>query len=391
MIACLLLFFGGSIGLALQTEFSALMVLRCFQGFASSSAMVVSGAAINDLVTRAERGKYMFYTTLGLSIGPSLGPVLGGILTEYLGWRSVFWFLAIGSGTVVCIMLLFLRETSRAVVGNGSLEPQSWNKCALEIVRPRKHTPEPDTRIVFKKRLGIRQTLMMLLDLHLALLALCSAASIFSTTAVLNSLTTLLARDYGLSPLHIGLCYLPFSVGGLTVRWTAGTLADRLFKYQARLIGEDIQPNRQSPGQLNRMPLEKARLGLTIPFYYTGIFCSIVYWWLMSYKVHLAAPLVVMFFFGNASTGAANTISMLSVDLNASRPASTRAAMNCVNHLVSAASVAAVVPLIDGIGVGWTGVFFAGIMLVSSPALWALYYWGHGWRTKKFPEDEDSS
>jgi hypothetical protein len=221
-----------------------------------------------------------------------------------------------------------------------------------------------------------------------ALLTLCSAASNFALSSILNSLTTLLAKNYKLNPLQIGLCYLPFTFGGLTTRWTAGSLADRLFRRQARRIGEDIQPNRQSAKQLQRLPLEKTRLGLAIPFGYFYCLCVVAYGWIMNYNVHLAAPLVLLFLCGNASAGVNNTIIILAVDLNASRPASTRAAMNLVNHLTSAGAVAAVAPLIDVIGVGWVGVFLAGLMVIASPALWALYFWGQTWREKQSPEEE---
>ncbi|KAJ5793937.1 MFS general substrate transporter [Penicillium paradoxum] len=134
IIVCLLVFLGSSIRLALQSDFAALLVLRCVQGVASASAMIVSGASITDLVTRAERKKYMFYSALGTTIGPAIGPTFGGILTQYLGWRSIFWFLAISSGVIALVMILFLRKTCRAVVGNGSLAPQPWNKCALQLI-----------------------------------------------------------------------------------------------------------------------------------------------------------------------------------------------------------------------------------------------------------------
>lgn len=324
----------------------------------------------------------MLYTSLGVTLGPAIGPTLGGILTQYLGWRSVFWFLAICSSVVVSIMLLFLPETSRAVVGNGSLHPQPWNKCVLQIARPVEYEKEPSTRIIFNQRPGIRQTLTMLLDAHVALLVICSAANTFTSSAITNSLTTLLAANYKLIPLHIGLCYLPFTFGGLSSRWTAGTIADWLYRRQAHQIGEDIQPNRQSPEQLERMPLEKARLRLTIPFVYFCCVCIIGYGWVMNYNVHLAGPLILLFLYGNATTGVSSTIAILAVDLNASRPASTHAAMNLVSYLTSAGAVAAVIPLIDITGVGWMAVIMAGVMIVTSPALWALYIWGKAWREK---------
>ncbi|KAJ5342215.1 MFS general substrate transporter [Penicillium brevicompactum] len=226
----------------------------------------------------------------------------------------------------------------------------------------------------------------MLLDAHVALLVICSAANTFTSSAITNSLTTLLAANYKLIPLHIGLCYLPFTFGGLSSRWTAGTIADWLYRRQAHQIGEDIQPNRQSPEQLERMPLEKARLRLTIPFVYFCCVCIVGYGWVMNYNVHLAGPLILLLLYGNATTGVSSTIAILAVDLNASRPASTHAAMNLVSYLTSAGAVAAVVPLIDNTGVGWMGVIMAGVMIVTSPALWALYIWGKAWREKPSPK-----
>ena len=101
---------------------------------------VVAIATTSDLITRAERGKYMAYSSMGYTVGPAIGPIVGGILTRYLGWRNNFWFLAILTAVIILVILLFLRETCRAVVGNGILSAQHWNRPALEMIRP--HTYE---------------------------------------------------------------------------------------------------------------------------------------------------------------------------------------------------------------------------------------------------------
>jgi hypothetical protein len=103
----------------------------------------------------------------------------------------------------------------------------------------------------------------------------------------------------------------------------------------------------------------------------------------MNYNVHLAVPLVLLFFCGNASAGVSNTLSMLITDLNVTRPASARAVLNMANWLASAGASAAVIPLINGIGMGWLGVLLGGMMILVSPALWAVYFWGKGWRDRK--------
>ncbi|KAF9884298.1 hypothetical protein FE257_001928 [Aspergillus nanangensis] len=386
ILACLLAILLSSIGLATQIQYAALLVLRCVQGFASRGLILIAGASTTDIITRAERGRYMFYSTLGVSLGEALGPTLGGVLTQFMGWRSIFWFLTILSGVIILTQLLFLRETCRAVVGDGGLEPQSWNKCALQLARPLKHTPDPDTRIKFRRQPGILATLALLRDRHVAILVLGNATCVGAWSSIISSLTSLLERNYKLDPLHIGLCYIPFALGALTTRWTAGTAADRLFRRYARQIGEEVQPNRQSPHLLRRISVERARLALGLPFLYFYSLCIIAYGWSMSYNVHLAVPLVLLFFFGNASTGMNNMLIMLAVDLNGSRPASTRAAMNFVTMLTGAGAVAGVMPLTDAIGFGWVGVLMAGLLAIVSLPLWSLYFWGQRWRQDQVPE-----
>lgn len=108
----LFIYLGVNIGLACQNSFAALLSLRCFQGFGSSGATVVSVATVADMVTRTERGKYMAYTFLGFTIGPALGPILGGILTKFLGWRSIFWFLTIFAGVMVLVSVFLAGDMS---------------------------------------------------------------------------------------------------------------------------------------------------------------------------------------------------------------------------------------------------------------------------------------
>jgi multidrug resistance protein len=114
-----------SVGLALQNSFAALMALRCLQSAGTSSTVAISVSVAADVSTHAERGKYMGLVTSGTAMGTAVGPVIGGILSHYLGWRSIFWFLAVLVGVYMVPLVLWFPETGRTVVGNGSVEAQS--------------------------------------------------------------------------------------------------------------------------------------------------------------------------------------------------------------------------------------------------------------------------
>jgi MFS family permease len=46
-------------------------------------------------------------------LGPSLAPLIAGVLTQTLGWRANFWFLAIFAGINFLSFVFFLHDTFR--------------------------------------------------------------------------------------------------------------------------------------------------------------------------------------------------------------------------------------------------------------------------------------
>jgi len=71
---------------------SMIMLLVCwsFQGIGAAIVFGNSTALIAAAYPANERGKALGIFVASLYMGMSVGPFLGGILTEYLGWRSIF-------------------------------------------------------------------------------------------------------------------------------------------------------------------------------------------------------------------------------------------------------------------------------------------------------------
>lgn len=73
----------------------SLLVFRVFQGMGSSMIFATGLAIVTSVFPLEERGKAIGFTIASVYAGLSFGPFAGGLLTEYMGWRSIFIFTAI--------------------------------------------------------------------------------------------------------------------------------------------------------------------------------------------------------------------------------------------------------------------------------------------------------
>ncbi|MFE3542785.1 MDR family MFS transporter [Nocardia sp. NPDC059177] len=91
LIAAIVLFLAGSVVGALAQGIGVLIVGRIVQGIGGGGLMILSQAAIADVVPARDRGKYMGLMGAVFAVSSVAGPLLGGWLTEGPGWRWAFW------------------------------------------------------------------------------------------------------------------------------------------------------------------------------------------------------------------------------------------------------------------------------------------------------------
>ena len=138
-LICFTVYIASNIGLALSNTFWLLMLLRAIQATGNSATVALGAGVIADIAPPHERGGFLGIFGVGPLTGPSLGPVIGGALAENLGWRSIFWFLAIFAGLFSAFLVLFLPETLRSIVGNGIVRPTSiWHIRIIDVFTGRR-------------------------------------------------------------------------------------------------------------------------------------------------------------------------------------------------------------------------------------------------------------
>ena len=94
----------------------SLIILRVFQGFSSAMIFGTSMAILTSVFQPGERGKAIGINITATYLGLSLGPVIGGVLTHYLGWRSIFAFLVpFGIISLILIQRKIKTEWAEAI------------------------------------------------------------------------------------------------------------------------------------------------------------------------------------------------------------------------------------------------------------------------------------
>ena len=91
---------------AISPSAEFLIMTRAFQGVASAMIFVTALAIIASVFPPQERGKAIGINITAGYAGLVMGPVLGGFLTQYLGWRSLFYFV-VPLGLLVLVLVFW--------------------------------------------------------------------------------------------------------------------------------------------------------------------------------------------------------------------------------------------------------------------------------------------
>ena len=115
-----------SLAFILSQNVTSLVIIRFFQGIASSMMMPAIQAYVGDITPQGREGFTMGFFNMSIFFGLSLGPVLGGSIKDYWGFEVSFLSMGILSLVGFFLSLCFLPPSHEETVVKKHRTPLPW-------------------------------------------------------------------------------------------------------------------------------------------------------------------------------------------------------------------------------------------------------------------------
>lgn len=96
---------------AITPDVALLVLFRLAQGGCGAAGIVVSRAIVRDLYSGSDLGRIFSRLMLVSGAAPIVAPIVGAQLLRLMGWRGVFWMLAVIGLLVLSLTFVVVPET----------------------------------------------------------------------------------------------------------------------------------------------------------------------------------------------------------------------------------------------------------------------------------------
>ncbi|KAK7206618.1 major facilitator superfamily domain-containing protein [Myxozyma melibiosi] len=380
-IATYTVFLIANIAISVTDSYASLMILRMLQATGSAASVSIGAGTVADVVDRESRGLYLGIVVSMSMVAPAIAPVLSGVLSvSSYGWRTIFLFLLALGFAELMVILVWMPETGRNIVGNGTVAPKKWySKPLIDIIKKKEWPPEKEQRSTLAPPRPMQNPLKSFLiitqkDVCVTLLMCGIFYAIYCGVTV--GASSNFAEVYNLPTLKVGLCFLPLGCGSASGSVLSGRIMDYDYRKKAAELGYNLNQN-------DNFPLEHTRLK-RLRYYIVPFFgAMIAFGWTFRSSISLAVPLVMIYFVGFGFMSIYTLTQVLITDLYPNQAVSINATNNLVRCWLAAVSAAVVSIIKARIGIAWTYTLLALLCFAGAPFLFAELKWGPQWRRER--------
>ncbi|RIB25568.1 major facilitator superfamily domain-containing protein, partial [Gigaspora rosea] len=337
-ITSFIIFILTSIICAIATNIWLLIIIRSIQACCNSAMLPLGAGVISDIYSPHERGSAFGIFYFFFWFGPFLATMFGGFIAQYLGWRWIFWILAIFGGALLFLILFFLPETFNA---NNSLK--SNPSLRFNPISPLKLFKYPNITLV--------------------IIYICISTSLIHIQHI--SIPTNFSVRYNFTTSQIGLFFIAPDFGYMLGSLLGGKYSD--FLSQKLLISGDYYPEVRIKG---------AWFGsLLIP-----ITCFIYGWLLeINFNVYILGIVLFLCSFGMLST--LSTLSTYLVDSCPGLGASVMALTSLIRFAIPGIIAIFETSIEERLSVRWMFTLISALCFLGILLLVVVYMNGKKWRS----------
>ena len=321
----------------------------------------------------SERAGVFGWYLLGPLLGPTLGPLFGGVIVSRLGWRWIYWTLAIVCVIPTAVGFFFLRETYVPVLLAQRKRQLIQDHSMYDSVDGAAYTGDhrqlayhyegEDHRPLGEKlRASMRRPLAIFVQPIVFTMSLYQAIIFGTTYSIYTNMQPIFSTaPYNFSSEQIGLLYLGPGLGFLSAVWFLVPRIDTVYNNLT-------EKNKGKALPEYRLPL--ANIGsVVIP---AGLFW---FAWSIENKLHWAVAIAATFIYGIGQVVILNTTQNYYID-SFEKYAASAIAGGSVFRSVTGGIVPLFSPMLfDKVGYGWgISVFgFASVLVAPAPILFYFY------------------
>ncbi|KAF2967260.1 hypothetical protein GQX73_g6312 [Xylaria multiplex] len=341
---------------AVPPTIGGLFVLRIFQALGASVATSVGAGTVADITEPSARASRMSIFLLGPNLGPVLGPLIGGQFSTSRLWRWIFGFLSIAAFPVYLLVVFFLPETLRSIVGNGNHFASSTGWLVTPRLRQKRIVPEG----AYPKppRLTPRRLFTLLTFVPNLIVTVGSGLQFSGLYCIYITFPRVWQERYKWSGSETGYAFLVPAVFLLISSLFVGRLSDLKYRrFKAKNNGQSPPPEQ--------------RINMQIWGYLLGAAGKAMFGWFVYKTYHPVAPLAASAVAAVGTGLVMVTSTAYQTECQPSAAASLVALAGLLRNIGSAIAAAIIDSLLKSLGLGW---FFTGLALLDIVWTGAIAY-----------------
>ncbi len=114
ILAGITIFTLASLGCALSTSMTQMLIFRIIQGLSAGVGLIVGRAIVRDALDGDDAQRLMSNISMIFGVAPAIAPIIGGWILGWSNWQAIFWFLSL-FGLILLLATAFTLPESHPV------------------------------------------------------------------------------------------------------------------------------------------------------------------------------------------------------------------------------------------------------------------------------------